>query len=81
MTYVITQPCIGVKDASCVDVCPVDCIHPSQNELMSVLTVARANPHVPLLLFLRNLPPPNNGNTLSKLTPISSKANSLALYK
>jgi NAD-dependent dihydropyrimidine dehydrogenase PreA subunit len=26
MTYVITQPCIGVKDASCVDVCPVDCI-------------------------------------------------------
>jgi len=32
MTYVITQPCIGVKDASCVDVCPVDCIHPSQNE-------------------------------------------------
>jgi ferredoxin len=27
MTYVITQPCIGVKDASCVDVCPVDCIY------------------------------------------------------
>jgi ferredoxin len=26
MTYVIAQPCIGVKDASCVDVCPVDCI-------------------------------------------------------
>jgi NAD-dependent dihydropyrimidine dehydrogenase PreA subunit len=32
MTYVITNPCIGVKDASCVDVCPVDCIHPSPNE-------------------------------------------------
>jgi len=30
--YVITQPCIGVKDASCVDVCPVDCIHPTPNE-------------------------------------------------
>src|SRR5688500_7307205 len=27
MTYVITQPCIGTKDASCVEVCPVDCIH------------------------------------------------------
>ncbi len=27
MTYVITEPCIGTKDASCVDVCPVDCIH------------------------------------------------------
>lgn len=28
MTYVIAEPCIGTKDASCVDVCPVDCIHP-----------------------------------------------------
>ena len=27
MTYVIVEACIGVKDASCVDVCPVDCIH------------------------------------------------------
>ena len=27
MTYVITQPCIDVLDKSCVDVCPVDCIH------------------------------------------------------
>ena len=26
MTYVITEPCIDVKDNSCVDVCPVDCI-------------------------------------------------------
>ncbi|HEX8727681.1 MAG TPA: ferredoxin family protein [Ktedonobacterales bacterium] len=32
MTYVITQPCIGVKDGSCVDVCPVDCIHPAESE-------------------------------------------------
>ena len=27
MTYVISEPCIGVKDASCVEVCTVDCIH------------------------------------------------------
>jgi NAD-dependent dihydropyrimidine dehydrogenase PreA subunit len=32
MTYVITQPCIGTKDASRVDVCPADSIHPTQNE-------------------------------------------------
>jgi NAD-dependent dihydropyrimidine dehydrogenase PreA subunit len=31
MTYVIGEPCIGVKDASCVDVCPVDCIHTSDD--------------------------------------------------
>jgi ferredoxin len=27
VAYVIVQPCVGVKDASCVEVCPVDCIH------------------------------------------------------
>lgn len=27
MAYVITEPCVGVKDKSCVDVCPVDCIY------------------------------------------------------
>ena len=27
MAFVITQPCIGTKDATCVEVCPVDCIH------------------------------------------------------
>lgn len=26
MTYVITQPCEGVKDGACIDACPVDCI-------------------------------------------------------
>ena len=30
MAYVITEPCIGTKDSACVDVCPVDCIHPAQ---------------------------------------------------
>jgi NAD-dependent dihydropyrimidine dehydrogenase PreA subunit len=28
MTFVITEPCIDVKDSACVDVCPVECIHP-----------------------------------------------------
>jgi ferredoxin len=27
VTYVITEACIGTTDQSCVDVCPVDCIH------------------------------------------------------
>ena len=27
MTYVITEPCIDLLDRSCVEVCPVDCIH------------------------------------------------------
>jgi ferredoxin len=27
MPYVIAEPCIGTKDGSCVDVCPVNCIY------------------------------------------------------
>ena len=32
MPFIITDPCIGTKDAACVDVCPVDCIHPRKDE-------------------------------------------------
>ena len=31
MAYVIAEPCITVKDAACVNVCPVDCIHPKKD--------------------------------------------------
>lgn len=27
MTHIIAEPCIGTKDTSCIDVCPVDCIY------------------------------------------------------
>ena len=27
MTYVIAEPCIDVKDKSCIEECPVDCIY------------------------------------------------------
>ena len=32
MAFVITEPCIGCKDAACVAVCPVDAIHPTKDE-------------------------------------------------
>tara|TARA_Y100000310_G_C20699149_1_gene828053 strand:- start:5200 stop:5463 length:264 start_codon:yes stop_codon:yes gene_type:complete len=31
MTRIIAEPCIGTKDTACVDVCPVDCIHPTKD--------------------------------------------------
>ena len=30
--YIIAEPCIGTKDTACVEVCPVDCIHPKKDE-------------------------------------------------
>lgn len=32
MAFIITDPCIFTKDTACVDVCPVDCIHPRKDE-------------------------------------------------
>jgi NAD-dependent dihydropyrimidine dehydrogenase PreA subunit len=34
MTYIIAEPCIDIKDLSCVDVCPVDCIHTFERMLI-----------------------------------------------
>ena len=34
MTYIIAEPCIDIKDLSCVDVCPVDCIHQAERILV-----------------------------------------------
>ena len=34
MTYIIGEPCIDVKDRSCLDVCPVDCIHEASRMLV-----------------------------------------------
>ena len=39
MTYIITQPCIGTKDRSCVDVCPVDCIHDDGDDVDKMLYI------------------------------------------
>ena len=34
MTYVIAEPCIDVKDKTCIEVCPVDCIYETERMLV-----------------------------------------------
>jgi NAD-dependent dihydropyrimidine dehydrogenase PreA subunit len=34
VTYVISETCVDVKDKSCVEVCPVDCIHETDDDRM-----------------------------------------------
>jgi NAD-dependent dihydropyrimidine dehydrogenase PreA subunit len=33
VTYIIAEPCVGVKDRACVEVCPVDCIYEYVEEI------------------------------------------------
>jgi NAD-dependent dihydropyrimidine dehydrogenase PreA subunit len=37
VAYVITQPCIGTRDATCVEVCPVDCIRSGDDSEMNFI--------------------------------------------
>jgi ferredoxin len=32
MPFVIADPCIDTKEGSCIEVCPVDCIHTAPGE-------------------------------------------------
>ena len=41
MAFVITEPCVGVKDASCVDVCPVSCIKTNEDSDQYYIDPAR----------------------------------------
>jgi len=34
MAYVVTEPCNGCRDTSCVEVCPVDCFHEDENMVL-----------------------------------------------
>ena len=34
MTHIIGEPCLGTKDGICVEFCPVDCIHTSEEAPM-----------------------------------------------
>ena len=31
MTYIISKTCVGLKDGSCVDVCPVEAIYAEED--------------------------------------------------
>jgi NAD-dependent dihydropyrimidine dehydrogenase PreA subunit len=33
VTYVITEPCVDVRDRSCIEECPVDCIYTGRRML------------------------------------------------
>ena len=34
MAYIITNACVDVKDESCLEVCPVDCIYADEEDRM-----------------------------------------------
>jgi ferredoxin len=71
MTYVIAEPCIGVKDRSCVDVCPVDCIYEGEDQLYiepdECIDCGACVPECPVTaIFTEEEVPPNWGSYIAK---------------
>ena len=88
MAYTIAEPCIDVKDTACVDVCPVDCIHPTKSEAEAFGQVHQLYIHpeecidcgpaslfVPLRLSSRMTPYRKNGSITPRLTLTITRAN------
>ena len=80
MAYVIVQPCIGLKDASCVEVCPVDCIHSDDASEMYFIDPDECIDCGPASIPARSTPStprtrcPSNGGTSSRSTPTTSRS-------
>jgi ferredoxin len=71
MTYVITEPCIGVKDRACVDVCPVDCIYEGEDMLYihpdECIDCGACEPECPVTaIFPEDDVPPNQEQYIAK---------------
>ena len=71
MTYIITEPCVGVKDSSCVDVCPVDCIYTKDEDDMFYISpdecidCAACEPMCPVTArFAEDATPPQFGYSI-----------------
>ena len=92
MAYVIAEPCIGTKDNSCVEVCPVDCIHPTPDEPDydngrdalhrpgGVHRLRRLRRGLPGRRLLRRGPAPRaSGRSTRRSTPTTSRAAEPAL--
>ena len=79
MTYVIALPCVDVKDKSCIEECPVDCIYEGDRmmyiNLTSVLIAALANQYVRSKRSITKTMSPHNGTNTKKLM-LSSLMNS-----
>jgi NADH-quinone oxidoreductase B subunit len=84
MAYIICEPCVGTKDTACVDVCPVDCIHPRKDEPAfaaaemlyihpdECIDCGACVPPVRLTLFFRSMKRHGNGSCTSRRTATTS---------
>ena len=81
MAYIITEPCIGTKDKSCVDVCPVDCIHgKDEDEMLFIdpevcIDCGACVSACPVEAIFADSDIPRSGKSTRQSTPSTSRSN------
>ena len=79
MTYIIAEPCVGLKDSACVDVCPVDCIYTRDEDDQYYISpdecidCAACEPVCPSPPSSPRIPFPLSGRTTSPRTTTTSR--------
>ena len=72
MTYIIAAPCIDVKDQSCIEVCPVDCIHVFERMLVidpdGCIDCGACEPECPVSAIFPDAALPSDWETFSEIT-------------
>jgi ferredoxin len=72
MPYVIAEPCIGTKDASCVEVCPVDCIYEAEDQYYinpdECIDCGACEPECPVQAIFPDTDVPPSGRSTSRRT-------------
>jgi ferredoxin len=72
MTYIITEPCIDTRDASCVEVCPVDCIYEGDDQYYihpdECIDCGACEPECPVQAIFPDTDVPPSGPATSRRT-------------
>lgn len=78
MPFVVTEPCIGVKDKSCMQVCPVDCIYETDDMVVinpdECIDCGLCEPECPVsAIFVDTDVPPNWKDFIEKNRDLGRK--------
>src|SRR5947208_16297483 len=81
MAYIICEPCVGVKDKACVEICPVDCIYEGDKEGFpdmlfihpdECIDCGVCQPECPVNAIFPKTTSPRSGPSTSRSTPTTS---------
>lgn len=77
MPYVVAEPCIGVKDKSCMTVCPVDCIYEIADQVVihpdQCIDCGLCEPECPVTAIFVDTDVPAQWKSYIELNAVKSK--------